>query len=61
MNEVDILEAKRAYFREWKSKNKDKVRESNKRYWAKYAARKAERNTQEQEVIPDDTGSRDRQ
>ena len=41
MSEHDILEARRAYYREWKAKNKDKVRESNKRYWAKYAARRA--------------------
>ena len=40
ITENDIRDAKRAYYREWKRRNRDKVRASNKRYWAKYAARK---------------------
>lgn len=28
-------EAKRAYMREWNARNKDKVRETQKRYWEK--------------------------
>lgn len=32
------LEARRRYHREWCAKNKDKVREAHKRYWAKKAA-----------------------
>ena len=41
MTDNEVSEAKRAYYRDWKAKKKDKVRESNKRYWAKYAACKA--------------------
>lgn len=32
------LEAQRAYMREWRKKNKDKIKEHNARYWAKKAA-----------------------
>lgn len=28
------------YYREWRAKNKDKVREHNRRYWERRAARK---------------------
>ena len=31
------LEERRAYFREWRKKNPDKVRENNRRYWLKRA------------------------
>ena len=31
-------EAQRAYYREWRKKNPDKVREKNRRYWEKKAA-----------------------
>ena len=34
--------AQRKYKAEWRKKNKDKVREHNKRYWAKRALRLAE-------------------
>ena len=37
-----ILEAKRAYMREWRRKNPDKVREINRRYWEKKAAQMQE-------------------
>ncbi len=33
-----IVEARRAYQREWRSKNKDKVKEHNRRFWQKKAA-----------------------
>ena len=33
-----IKEAQRAYKRQWRSQNKDKVQASNKRYWLKKAA-----------------------
>ena len=36
-------EERREYFRQWRSKNKDKVRESNRRYWEKRAAKKVEK------------------
>ena len=35
------LEAKRAYNREWRRKNKDKIRAAQLRYWEKKAAEKA--------------------
>lgn len=39
MSETEkALQAARAYKKEWRRKNKDKVRESNARYWAKKAA-----------------------
>lgn len=33
---------RREYFRQWRAKNKDKVKENNRRYWEKRAAKKAE-------------------
>ena len=33
-------EERREYFRQWRAKNRDKVRESNRRYWEKRAAKK---------------------
>lgn len=33
---------KREYFRKWREKNKDKVRENNRRYWERRAARRME-------------------
>ena len=35
-------EARREYFREWRRKNPDKVREKNRRYWEKRAAERKE-------------------
>jgi hypothetical protein len=32
------IEAKRAYQREWRKRNKDKVREYNERFWIKKGA-----------------------
>ncbi len=41
MNEVKAIDAaakaRREYFRQWRSNNKDKVKEYNKRYWEKKA------------------------
>lgn len=34
-------EAKKAYNREWRAKNKDKVKAANARYWEKVAERRA--------------------
>lgn len=34
-------EAQREYLREWRRKNPDRVRESNRRYWQRRAARMA--------------------
>ena len=40
----DITLAKRAYHKEWRDKNKDKVKQSNQRYWAKKAAELKEKS-----------------
>ena len=34
-------ETRAQYYREWRAKNKDKVREYNRAYWAKRTAKKA--------------------
>ena len=48
MNKIQLkekaLEMRRAYQREWRRKNRDKVRASNLRYWE----RKAQRENQEE-------------
>ncbi len=33
----EAVEARRAYARAWRAKNKDKVREQNRKYWEKKA------------------------
>lgn len=38
--EERAAEERREYFRKWRAKNKDKVRESNRRYWERRAAKK---------------------
>jgi hypothetical protein len=35
-----VKQARREYFKEWRARNKDKVQEANKKFWAKYAAKK---------------------
>lgn len=40
-------EERREYYRQWRAKNQDKVREINRRYWEKRAARKAAEKEQE--------------
>ena len=44
---IDAKEAQRIYFREWRSKNKDKVKQSNQRYWE----RKAEKMNAEKKGV----------
>lgn len=39
MTETEMRENKRRYFREWRAKNKDKIREKNKKYWICNAGR----------------------
>ena len=41
-------EERREYFRQWRAKNKDKVRENNRRYWERRAEKKAQA---EQEAV----------
>lgn len=40
--EEKAKEERREYYRQWRAKNPDKVRENNRRYWEKRAAKKAE-------------------
>lgn len=45
----EALEIRRAYYREWRKKNPDKVREKNRKYWEKKAEelqRKEEENAE---------------
>jgi hypothetical protein len=35
VTETEIREARNEYARQWRAKNRDKVREANKRYWQK--------------------------
>jgi hypothetical protein len=41
-------EERREYFRQWRARNPDKVRESNRKYWERRAASKAGREAKEQ-------------
>lgn len=38
------IEARRAYQREWRRKNKDKVKSNNLRYWVRKAQKMAEQS-----------------
>ena len=49
INEL-ISEEKRRYAREWRAKNKDRVRETNRRYWEKRAL---EHMKKEQRTVPE--------
>ena len=53
MSEVssEAVEARREYMREWKRNNPDKVRESNRKYWEKYALRKRTKSAAGQEDV----------
>ena len=50
MNSVNI--ERRVYYRQWRAKNKDRVREYNARYWAKRAERMAQERTAGKKVEP---------
>ena len=50
MNSVNI--ERREYYRQWRAKNKDRVREYNARYWAKRAKRMAQEQTAGKKVEP---------
>ena len=39
--------ARRAYYKEWRAKNKDKVKVNNMRYWARRAEREAQSSAKE--------------
>lgn len=40
ISDLEMINAKRAYKKEWRSKNKDKVKAANDRFYKKYAERK---------------------
>ena len=44
-----VKELKRQYYREWYAKNRDRVRASQDRYWAKKAAEAEQREREEAE------------
>ena len=41
----DAKNAQAEYMREWRRKNKDRVRENNRRYWERKAAQRKEKGT----------------
>ena len=41
--ERNAVLAKRAYYKEWRARNKDKVKETNRRFWEKRAAQLKEK------------------
>lgn len=48
MNTIDekALELRRAYLREWRARNKDKVRQQTERYWQRKAQKVLEQEAQ---------------
>lgn len=42
--EREIIEARRAYKREWRKNNKERIEEHNRRFWLKKAAEQAKEN-----------------
>ena len=44
--EREIIEARRAYKREWRKNNKERIVEHNRRFWLKKAAEQATANKQ---------------
>lgn len=52
MGNVNI--ERREYYRQWRAKNKDRVREYNARYWKRRAERMAQERTAGKEVQRDD-------
>lgn len=45
--ERKIIEARRAYKREWNAANKERVAEYNRRFWAKRAAKQSKLNDEQ--------------
>ena len=45
--EERAAEERREYYRQWRAKNKDKVRESNRRYWERRAEKKGQTEQEE--------------
>ncbi len=42
--ERELIEARRAYKREWRKNNKERIEEHNRRFWAKKAAQMKSEN-----------------
>lgn len=47
--EEKVAQERREYFREWRRKNPDKVREKNKRYWERRVLKKEQAMQAEKE------------
>lgn len=41
VDEVAIIEARKEYYKNWRAKNSDKVKQYNRRYWERKAAARA--------------------
>ena len=47
----EAKEKQRQYYREWRKKNPDKIRENNRRYWEKKAAKaRSDQNVESKEA-----------
>ena len=44
--EKKVAEAKKEYYRKWREKNRDKIKESNRRYWLKKALEMEQSNNE---------------
>ncbi len=44
-------EERREYFRQWRAKNRDKVKENNRRYWVRRAAKRSAEAKKEREAV----------
>lgn len=51
--QAKIREERNNYQRQWRAKNKDKVRAINARYWAKRARQKIEKEAQDEQKETD--------
>ena len=51
--QAKIREERNSYQRQWRAKNKDKVRAINARYWAKRARQKIEKEAQDEQKETD--------
>ncbi len=47
---VDAIAARREYQKKWRKANPDKVREKNRRYWEKVAAKRKEAQDEQKEA-----------
>lgn len=52
-----IVDAKRAYMKAWRARNKDKVKAANARFYAKYAAKMQKEVAEAADTVTADTVS----